>query len=261
MDPQRMARNLRVANDLYNYGIVPAGHIYNYYAKRWRGNITATQRGGNLTRTRRRGRVAKGYTRRVGAYRRFSGNRDKEQKFHDIDIDATFLTTGVFAQVNLIAQGVGESQRVGRKAFIRAIHWRGTLTLPATTTLTSTAVTLRMILFVDKQCNGVAATAVQLLQSNAYNSWRDLINSGRFTILMDRYWTLNCGSGGGDSTTDFGATERQFKFHKKCNIAIQFNGATGAITEIPTNNISVMIIANNAFSASVVSKLRLRFTD
>ncbi len=50
-----------------------------------------------------------------------------ELKFHDLDIDdATIASNGTIAQVscNLIAQGVTEVQRIGRKCILRSVNWR-----------------------------------------------------------------------------------------------------------------------------------------
>lgn len=208
------------------------------------------------TKGRRTGR-----TRTVGYYGRYRG-KDKEYKFHDLDMDVTVTTSGLFTQLNLIAQGVTESTRVGRKAFIKSISIRGTVSLAVTSDPANSSNTLRCIVFLDKQCNGVAATALQLLQTNDYQSFRNLVNSGRFRVFMDKTIPMQSFAGAWDGTNDnFGEVEKLFTFNKTCNIPIEYDGVTGAITEIATNNIQVMWIASAAINSLVRSKVRIRFTD
>lgn len=210
-------------------------------------------------RTAKRSR--KGTTRTVGYYGKYTG-RDKEQKFHDLDMDVTITTSGQFTQLNLIAQGVTESTRVGRKAFIKKIMIRGSVFLAVTSDPANTSNNIRMIVFIDKQCNGVAATAINLLQSDDYQAFRALVNSGRFTVLTDKYITLHASAGAWDGTNDnFGEVERPFFFSHNCNIPIEYDNTTGAITGIATNNIQVMWIASHSINSLVKSKVRLRFTD
>lgn len=214
----------------------------------------------NGNRTRTKGRRT-GRTRTTGYYGRYRG-ADKERKFHDGDMDVTITSSGLFTQLNLIPQGDTEKTHVGRKAFIKQIMIRGEILLPVTSDPGNSSNVVRMIVFVDKQCNGVAATALQLLETNDYQSFRNLVNSGRFTVLKDRTFMLNATSGAYDGTNDnYGEKEHPFFFSHDCNIPIQWDAATGAITEIPTNNISVMWIAKSSVNVLVKSKFRLRFTD
>ena len=72
-----------------------------------------------------RPRVVPGYTRSSGFYGRFA-KPNGEMKFHDVDLDDAVIAAGAnaTASINLIAQGVTESTRVGRKCTITAINWR-----------------------------------------------------------------------------------------------------------------------------------------
>ena len=189
-----------------------------------------------------------------------------ELKFHDLDIDDATIAQGASiaqASCNLIAQGVTEITRVGRKCTIRSILWRFRVALPSTATANETADSIRVILYQDKQTNGATAATTDILKTADFQSFRNLGNVGRFVILMDRVYDLNAPSGSGRGSTDtlsYGQHNIQDTLFKKVNIPIEFSAGTGAITEIRTNNIGLMLLASDGH-AGFGSKMRLRFSD
>ncbi len=199
---------------------------------------------------------------------RYRGRRAKwtnggELKFHDVDLDdATVANTAtVTDSVNKIAQGITETTRIGRKCTLRAIGWRWRLQLPNSAASAATSDTVRVIMYVDKQCNGAAAVAGDILESNDFQSFNNLANKSRFRTLMDRTYTLNSKSGGGDGTTeDYGKEGIDDSFYKKVNIPIEFNSTAGAITEIRSNNVGVLLISESGL-CGFASKIRVRFSD
>ncbi len=206
-----------------------------------------------------------GFQRTSGFYGRFTG-ANAELKFHDLDIDdAVVAQNGTIAEdsCNGIAQGVTESQRIGRKCVIKNIGWRYTLLRQ----LESAAVGLapeavRVILYLDKQANGATATVTGILESDDYQSFNNLANTSRFKILMDRTHTLQVGTSAGDGTTnDTNGWQLDASFFKKCNIPIEFDSTTGAITEVRSNNIGVLLLGKTGASGVFNSKMRLRFSD
>ncbi len=189
-----------------------------------------------------------------------------ELKFHDVDLDdSTISTTGtVTASINLIPQGVTEITRVGRKCTLRSIMWRYDVSL-AEVDAQPTAVSgdiVRMILFIDKQANGATATVLDILKSTDYQSFNNLNNSGRFRTLMDKSIALNYLTLGSDGGGVVSSAEiiRQGTFFKKINLPVEFSAATGAITEIRSNNIGVLLISRNGIGI-FNSKFRVRFSD
>ncbi len=219
-----------------------------------------------------------GITRAIGYYGRYPGAggpiRGGELKFHDIDWNeaSADFSAGVISNVSslvLIGQGVTESLRIGRKLTIKAIGWRGKVLLE-TSSLAGAALgnTIRLILVLDSQCNG-AAPAVSgnggLLASANYQSFNNLVNKGRFTVLYDKTMTLNRTAGAGNGTAnDFAGAQRNFSYYKKCDIAIEYAGVANpaVITELRTNNIfGIMIGSVAANGTSLDSKLRFRFSD
>ncbi len=209
-----------------------------------------------------RGRMA--YGSRVSVSRGFIS---PEYKFHDIAVDDAVIAAGNnilnSGSINLIAQGVTESQRIGRKCVIRSINWHGFYTLPTTATASSTSEVFRIIMYLDKQCNGATAAATDILEGSTHLSFNNLANKNRFVTMFDKTFTLSCGSGSGRGSTDtlsYGEVRRQIDFYKKCEIPIEFDSTAGAITEIRSNNLGVMACSGLGLGG-MNSLVRLRFTD
>ncbi len=197
-----------------------------------------------------------------------------ELKFHDIDWDeaAADISAGVISNTSslvLIGQGVTDSTRIGRKAVIKSIGWRGQIQLVGTATAAATVPEIvRLILVLDTQANGAAPAvtgADGLLASANYQSFNNLTNKGRFTVLRDEVFDMNPLVAAGNGTTnDFGAVNKSFTFFHKCNIPIEYSGtaAPSVITELRTNNIfGIMINKTTATNTILDSKFRFRFTD
>jgi len=195
-----------------------------------------------------------------GYYGRYSGP-NPERKFFDVVVDntstsaaGTILNSG--SVVN-IAQGTGESNRVARKCTIRSIHARAQCIINAETLAADNTVVMRIIFYLDKQCNGAAAVVTDILESANYQSFNNLANKNRFTTLMDKTVTLNVLNG---TATATGAVSKTFKFNKKCNIPLEFDNTTGAITEIKSNNIGVLVITSSStVDCAYLSQMRFRF--
>ncbi len=230
-----------------------------------------TWRTGARTAGRRRApsRFA-GYYRKSGYYGRYgAGSAKPELKFHDIDVDDAVIAAGATIQnagtINIIAQDTTESTRVGRKCTIRNINWRYKMRLPATSTQVDTGDTVRMILYLDKQCNGTTAVTTDILETADFQSFNNLANKSRFRILLDRTYPMFAMAGSGRGTTDtlaFGETIKVGTFFKKCSIPIEYDNTatTGALTTIRSNNLGVMLLSESGL-ASFSSKFRLRFSD
>ncbi len=197
---------------------------------------------------------------------RYSGGRP-EAKFHDIALnDAVVASAGTITPtINIIVQGIDESQRIGRKVTITKIMWRYFINLKEIPSEATPAApdTVRVILYWDKQCNKATATVTDILETATIRSFNNLSNKGRFNILMDRMHTLNYLTLTGDQDQDAFSSalvRETFSFYKSCSIPIEYNAALGAITEITTNNLGVLLISE-AGTAVFNSDFRLRFTD
>lgn len=211
-----------------------------------------------------------GSTRKVGFYGRYNdpyhGTEEREKKFIDSDVnDAVVAQNGTVLTdtINAIAQGVQPSQRVGRKAIIKNINWRWTAVLESEASGgAQSSETLRIILFLDRQANGALATVLSIIEQDDWQSYNSLVNKGRFTILYDNTIDLNPVAAAGNGTVnDWAENSRSGSFYKECNIPIEFDGPSGAITEIRSNNLGVLLISRAGTPVVFASKFRLRFFD
>ncbi len=199
--------------------------------------------------------------------RRAAAGAGEELKFHDVDVDdAAIATAGTIQNggtINIIAQNTTESTRIGRKCTIRAINWRYSIDLPAQASMSETAEIVRVIMYLDKQCNGATATTTNILETDDYQSFNQLANKSRFRILMDRTHTLVSPSGIAGPVT--GLTQYEDSFFAKVNIPLEYDNSasTGALTTIRSNNLGVLLISKTGDSTGCAfdSKIRLRFSD
>lgn len=182
-----------------------------------------------------------------------------ELKFFDKTLGNTIVTTGgiVEATVNDVVQGVASDDRVGRKCTIRILDVRGQLTLPETTDRADTADRVRLVWFVDKQCNGVIATVLELLETASLDSFRNMPNEGRFDFLSDCTYDLNATCGG---PLAFGKLIKGFEFNCEMTLPIEFQGNSGLLETIRSNNIGFLMISRLGL-ASLTWHSRIRFTD
>jgi len=209
-----------------------------------------------------RRRVAAGYTRTGGYYGRFTGP-NKELKFFDTALSFTVDNTGevpATGQLALIPQGDTESTRDGRMAYVKSIQIRGVATFaPGAAAVASCNGFIDVV--VDTQTNGAAAAVTDVLTSNNMGTALvNIANSARFKILKRFKWSFNPAAG---ATTALNTVSSKFDFYKKCDIPLTFNGTTGAITELRSNNIFLLAGSdgNGDDLITVIGTCRLRFYD
>lgn len=213
---------------------------------------------------RRRTSFVQGVDRTGGFYGRYG--HDGELKFFDFNaIDAIVAPNGtITGSIINIAQGVTESQRIGRKCTIRSMHWQASLTLPGANGAASPPASdrVRVIVYLDRQCNGAAAAIGDILALNIIDSFRNLANQGRFQLLHDKFYPLNYQTLSSDNagTQDACTLIKNFSFYKKLNIPIEYSGTTGAIGEIRSNNIGILL-EGQVGVAGFNGRIRFRFSD
>ncbi len=189
-----------------------------------------------------------------------------ELKFFDSTLDDTLVASagGLTDSICLIADGTTESERVGRKCTLRSVHWRYTAFLGIKDAVATPALpdSLRIIMYQDKQCNGLTAAITDVLDTANIHSFRNLSNSSRFNILCDKLVSINYDglASDGAGVVSQARKQREFVWYKKLNIPLEFSGITGALTEVRSNNVGVILISANG-TVGFQSQLRLRFSD
>ncbi len=264
------------AINAFPYGYGKKWNVGHHFVPKWinksnRQVVLYKPRKKNMPRYKRRRKTRsyrlkgpqRGRFRRAGNYGRYNRGPSSEVKYHDFaTIDASISQAGsIWPSINLIAQGTDEDERIGRKCTIRSIGWRFNFRLTEQTDVTRGDETLRIILYLDKQCNGAAATALEILSADDYQSFNNLTNSSRFRKLMDRTISMNIQAQSGDGTTsDQAPFGMDGSFYKKCNIPLEFSSTTGAITEIRSNNVGILLISRRGAVAALDGIIRVRFT-
>ncbi len=208
-----------------------------------------------------RGRY-RGKMRIAGYYGRYNKRNlvRAELKFHDLDIVDTAIATGgtITPSWNLIPQGTTEIQRLGRKCTIKHIAWRFSMTKTQEVTSSADSI-VRMIVYLDKQANGAAATVTDILENGDFQSFYNLANSSRFRILIDRTYDMNSFAGGAGTALQSYTRSTSGMMSKRVNIPLEFSSTTGAITEIRSNNVGLLLISNRG-QVRLDSSMRIRFT-
>lgn len=225
---------------------------------------TKRYRGSSRTRAPSK-RFRRGYDGQYGPKPVFRGRRaTAEYKFKDTDGGNAALTqTGTVTSLNQIVQGAGEDERIGRKCVIKSIHIRGAFSLQSTTSTTQGHQRVRCMVVLDKQANGVNATRASIIDGNtagsAVDHWRNLSESNRYKVLMDKTWALNYTAA---TSTDFQENIKTWKMNKRCNIPIEFAYPTDSVTGLRSNNIILLqFVDSTAPTVNSQWVARVRFSD
>jgi len=181
-------------------------------------------------------------------------------KFTDNDTNDTVIASGINILNSTlvgIQQGTTDTTRIGRKITVKKIKWRFRIDLPATATAGNTSDQVRLVVLLDKQANGAAPAVTDVYADNNVLSFRNLDNTGRFVVLMDRQYGINTESG---ISTSFGEKIIVDTFFKGCNIPVDYTANVGDVTDIASNNLVTLAMSRNGF-AGVTGKLRISYTD
>lgn len=222
-----------------------------------------------------------GFSRTGGNYKFASRGVGPEMKFFDwgggplIPSDAGT----VYPSMNLVAQGTGASQRIGRKITVK--RWEITVNVVGSTDAGIDNV-FRMIAFVDKQCNGTEALVSDILNVNvgfpAFLAKYNLANSERFAIIADKYLKLAVPAVSrsvqdlNNASPTYGQIisltyirpSTTFKITKPMNLPLEFSDGTPAtIALVKSNNIGFIFIALSGGSEDAQFSFlsRLRYYD
>lgn len=223
---------------------------------------------GSYFRPRRSGPYASSYKPRRYSRRSFASRVAQslsiEKKFFDTDISFSVDATGevpATGQLVLIPQGVTQSTRVGRGCQVKSIQLRlNCLYNPGADTAGCTTIVICLVQ--DTQANGAAALITDVLTSNVITSAMvNLANSERFKILRRYTYVLQSGAG---VSAAYGKDQKQLDDYIKLNVPLEFSAATGALTELKSNNFFLLAGTDSQTTddeVAVAGTCRVRFTD
>lgn len=190
-----------------------------------------------------------------------------EKKFIDRTLSVLVTTGGVVqSSICIIPEGTNESSRIGRKVTVKSVQVNFQLELFATGDLLLTNDNVRVICYVDHQCNGAAAQPDDILRVPRPDGYRQLQQSTRFQIIYDKWFSLFCPAAvvftnGSPIVHQYLGRTLVVKFRKKCNIPLEYSGVNGVIGDLRTNNIGILLVSNNDQLTNYTGRSRVRYTD
>lgn len=214
-----------------------------------------------------------GFDRTGGAYKRalYNPNADKAEikNFDVLNTVSLALTNPLSVSVGsvtgapleLLTQGVGENQRIGRKICVKSVHFRGNCEfVPQAASQGWDRAVIMLVL--DTQCNGAfpANPPTDVFSStNPAAFLLNLDNTNRFRIL--KTWSNDFNA----SVQDVGGVTlanqiRHVDMYVPMNMEVMYSAATGAIAEIRDNNLFLAYGSSNG-ECIFGGSSRVRFTD
>lgn len=188
------------------------------------------------------------------------GRGGSERKWLDTGLALGPIPTtgGITPSLNLIDSGTGPQERIGKRVTITSIAFRGQSFLNTTGTVVEMSDNVRIICYLDKQCNGAAPAVDDILQTASYYAFNNLENSDRFVTLWTRRITLNAKAFNSGGSAQYMVP---IKHYYKCQIPIELKEAgTTAITDVKSYNIGVLYISASGYGR-ITGTFRVRFTD
>lgn len=162
-------------------------------------------------------------------------------------------TATVLGPLNVIAQGPGQNERIGRRVTMKSLWVRWQITMGSASVGASP---FRLLIVYDKQSNAGLTAITSVLTSNTITAFKDLSNERRFVTLMDE-WITPIGTGGPQAVCG----QRFIKM----NQVIEFNtSAAAAATAITTGLVTAFIFQTGGVTTANPDYLfqsRVRYSD
>lgn len=120
----------------------------------------------------------------------------------------------------------------------------------------ATESTIRLMLVLDKQCNGTQASLSQTLETNTSPgnivSFLEKDNRHRFRVLLDKIFHL-----------DVNNRVIDFKYNKNCQMKVLYTlGNAGTVADMPSKNLYWICISDEAVNTPTMDYAwRVRFVD
>lgn len=217
--------------------------------------------------------------------RRTGGYRGIETKFIDSWLTAAAITSPTDCTggerdpstqqcLNGITQGVGESNRIGRRFRMQNISIKGIVETTKQTNLTTDpgfAPTVSLWLVLDKQTNETQLNSEDVFVNPSANGRLatechfNLENKDRFIILKKKTMTFGIPNGYNDAagTGAYGSNVRTFSMYKNLKgLRVNTSGTTNTIGNITDKSLHLIAFTNSVSLAPLLFyNARLRFTD
>jgi len=172
--------------------------------------------------------------------------------------------------LNNVAEGDGESQRIGRKYTITSVHVQGQVSRQNRNNQTEIgdANFVKIALVLDTQTNAAQLNSEDVFTSPGSGAlaFKNLQYAKRFKILHQETIAVPAGAPSWNGVADeleTGGTSCPFQINKKLNIPVLCKGTSANVSDITDNSLHMIAMANlSAASASgieIVYTSRVRF--
>ena len=188
---------------------------------------------------------------------KFQPHGQTERKFLDVAVTqpGSNQATSSVQLLNGCAQGTTAVTRVGTRIYMKSLLVRGCFTL---TVPTSPPTPWRFLVVYDKESNGAAPVATDVLSADTISSPMNLYKPGRFVILMDEMMHNEQNAG-------IQAAAYSINRYVKMGLPVLFNnGNAGTVADISSGAIYAFIHSGGqVYTAATLSTMtaRIRFED
>jgi len=172
---------------------------------------------------------------------------DEEGKVLDTALSSTVVAstgTVMYSSVVLIPEGSGDGERVGRAVRVQRGMFRGVIYRPE--------YCMRLIFFVDKQCNGAAVSVTDVLETASVHSFMNMSNADRFDVLYDEYHY-----GEGNAYTGY---YEPVDVRLELNLPVQYTGALASIANLSSVNVGCIAVGYDS-SCTLEGNFRVVYSD
>lgn len=231
----------------------------------------------NNNNNKKKQKTNAGTSRTTGIYGRYTPNAKKvvaEKKWKDFSHNGTIekLAGGgpygesIFIPSLVdISVGSGPNQRIGRTIQLKSVHVNGYASINATADYDY----VRIIVYMDRQCNGAEATPEQILAPDSTGSpgpmsFLNLENSKRFYILKDWRWSDEPKLAYNGTTVVGSEVVKDYQFNISLDEPIEYGSGGTGIANIKSNNIGILAVCyrkTQTTTSSLRMTCRVRYTD
>jgi len=247
------------------------------------GRRKVTKKGRKTVKRARR--FARPYRSQLQQQVNYAGKAAFEKKFMDTASSLFADTSSNIIQDSFqqIVQGNTPITRIGNKITVTNINIHGYVSAGKVNNVAATTdecPMFRIIVGIDKQCNGLGVTALTDVINTAFGynggaapthnafGFRNMYNLDRFVILKDKMIASRCAGIGSASTAKLDVVI-PFKFSWKGLLPVHYKAntaTTGALTDVASNNLFILVISDKVDSAgnsnsSVQLVTRVKYID
>lgn len=171
--------------------------------------------------------------------------------------------TAHVALLNGVATGTDYNARIGRQTKMKSIYLR--VTFEYRTLSGAIGDFIRMLVIYDRQPNGVALTAANVLQGGSYIDPINLDNRDRFSVIADKMMTFNPVQYSTALPSGGNPANKHVKIYKKMNLTTQYSGTGATVGSIQTGSVYIILLGANYAAGNEMIRTdyysRIRFVD